>query len=209
MSCFIKPFKLVRELDLFGYPISLSYNKKTHHKTKMGGFLTAMFLIFIIALTIYCILKLFNQEYKVNYKSTLRSTNHYGSISLNGNNFMMAVKFDSDLFNDWTKPLLNVTLVQTTQFRNKNGITKKKINIPLKQCEEKHFPGLETDFNRLNLTSALCPDTNANLTLEGKFEEDVFTYLNYEVKPCQDASKCQSTSKLDEIMTTLGIVLIL
>lgn len=204
MRSFLKSFKLVRRLDLFGYPISLSFKKKTHHKTELGGLLTFLFLIFIIALSSYCILKLFNQDYKVNYKSISRSTDHYGSISLYGNNFMMAVKFDNDFFNNWDKPLLNVTLVRTTQFRSKNGITKRKIYIPLSLCQEKHFPGLETDFNRLNLTSALCPDINTNLTLEGKFEEDVFTYLNYEVKPCQDATKCQPNSKLQEVMTTTG-----
>ena len=204
MNSFFKHFKLIRDLDLFGYPISLSFNKKTHHQTKLGGFFTAIFLLFIIGLTAYCIFKLINKDYKLNYASMSRLTDHYGSIPLNGNNFMMAVKFDSDLFNDWDKPLLNITLIQTTQFRNKNGITKRKIYSTLNRCEEKHFSGLETDFNRLNLTSALCPDTNANLTVEGKFEEDVFTYLNYEIKPCQDTTKCQPSSKIDEVMTMIG-----
>ena len=203
-SSFLKHFKLFRELDIFGYPISLSLNKKTHHQSKLGGFFTIIFLFFIIALTLYCVFKLVNQEYKSNYVYATKSNEHLGSIPLNGNNFMMAVKFDSDSFNDWDKPLLNITLSQTTQIRSKNGTTKTKIYSILKRCEEKHFPGLEIDFNRLNLTNALCPDINTNFTVEGKFEEDVFTYLNYEIKPCLDTTICQPSSKLDQIMTTIG-----
>ena len=73
-----------------------------------------------------------------------------GSLELNTNNFMLAVKFDSDLLNNWSKSYINITLTQITQYRNLTNIWKIRNKIKLIQCTRSHFAGLEMEFDHYN-----------------------------------------------------------
>lgn len=196
--------KFLKNLDIFGYMISLSFKKETLHKSLFGGINTMLLASFMIGLSIFCLFKLFNEDYKENYKYVGKLAGHFGSLDLNGRNFMMAAKFDNDLINNWTNPFLNITLTQTSQIRNQNGTTKIKKTIKLYPCEEKHFSGLEEEFKKLRLSNALCPDLSANLTIGGSFEEEIFTYLNYEIKNCENAEICHDAIATEQALKGIG-----
>lgn len=197
----MKFLKMLSFLDIFGYQISLSFKKKTIHRTKCGGFISLTLFLFILGLSIYCLSRLFNEEYKENYTKIKRLGDNFGSLPLKGENFMLAVKFDNNLINDWDKPFLNITLTKTTNINNNSVLSKINTNILLKKCEVKHFKGLEDQFSQLNLGNALCPDVSADLTLEGGIDQNLFTYLKYGISLCRDSQKCQDYSKLVETLS--------
>lgn len=178
----MKLLKLLSQLDMFGYQISLSFKKKMIHKTKFGGILSMTIYLFILGLSFYSLLRLFNEEYKENYVKIKRLGESFGSIQLSGGNFMIAAKFDNELFNDWNNPLLSVTLSIVTEVNNGTSAKKNKTPYSLKNCEAKHFNGLEKDFYRFKLGNALCPQISDNFTLEGGFEQNIFSYLKYEIR---------------------------
>lgn len=200
----IKRLEFLKNIDIFGYMISLSFKKETLHKTLFGGITTTLLAFFMAGLSIFCLFKLFNQDYKENYKYVGKLPGQFGSLDLNGHNFMMAAKFDDETINNWANPFLNITLTQTNQIRYPNGTKKIKNSIKLNPCEEKHFPNLEAEFLKLRLFNALCPDIDANLTIQGSFEEEIFTYLNYEIKYCQDAEICHDKETTEQTLQGIG-----
>lgn len=119
-----KKIKHLRSYDLFGYPISLSFRKKTSYKTVCGGFLSLLIIIFFISLCIYSIFRLFNKEYMETSKYLMNLGKKIGSLELNTNNFMLGVKFDNELLNNWSKSYINITLTQITQYRNLTNVGK-------------------------------------------------------------------------------------
>lgn len=199
-----KFFKIFKNSDIFGHKMSLSFKKDTVHKTICGGLFSIALISFMLGLTIFCFVKLVNEDYKESYKSVIKLTENFGSLPLNGENFMIAIKFDQEIFNNWTLPFINISLVHATQYRNETSTYKIKEYIKLEVCQEKHFPGLEDEFYNLKLTNALCPELNANLSLTGSFVENAFSYFNFVLKPCQDTSKCQNNSNLQIMLSKIG-----
>jgi hypothetical protein len=184
--------------------MSLSFKKKMVHKTKCGGILSLIIYLFILGLSFYSLTRLFNEEYKENYIKIKTLGDNYGSIPLIGENFMLAAKFDNELFNDWNNPLLNVTLSIIKEINNGTSTTKNKNQFVLRNCETKHFNGLEKDFYRFKLDNALCPEISDNFTLEGGFEQNIFSYLKFEIKVCEDSSKCQNKSALETVLKSIS-----
>ena len=182
----------LKRFDIFGYPVSLSSQNKTTHTTKLGGFLTILMLSFFVIVGITSLYKLFRIELIGSTNFTQKLGAHYGSLPLGVQSFMLAVKFNVEAINNFTNPYMNVSFVQTTQSRINNSIVKLTRNINLKACTSDHFKGLESQFFSLGLNTALCPEIGSNLTIQGGFTEDSFTYLKVKIFPCSDNIKCQS-----------------
>ena len=212
MANFKRNFKFLKGFDMFGYPVSLSFKKNTTYQTIYGGFFTLLLVFAFLMISVYSIYKLFNQDYKETFKYETNLGETYGSLPLKGNNFMMAVKFDAEQLNNWTTPYINVSLIKVTQFRNETKTFKIKNKINLLPCNETHFPGLASEFNKLNLRNALCPDLSANMTLEGNFQENTFTYLQYALTACDNPLLCQNNvtikNSIEQIGNTVNILFI-
>lgn len=128
---------------------------------------------------------------------------NYGQISLESRNFMLSVKFDQSLLNDWSHPFLNVTLTQTIQLKNSNNTIKIRNPIKLIKCESSFFSGLEDQFEKLKLEEALCPEQNSNLSIQGNFDEEVFSYLSFSVTECEDKDTYRETRLIVETFEKL------
>lgn len=204
MNTFQKNLKFLKTYDLFGYPISLSFKKKSTYTTICGGVLSLIIVSFLLIIFTYSIFKLFNQEYKETTKYITNLGNEYGDLNLNSDNFMVGVKFDNELLNNWTKPFMSVIMYQTTQFRNSTNTWKVKNKLNMTPCTPQHFSGLETEFAQLQLNTALCPAIGSNLSLQGNFQESVFSYLAYNVIACVDNKTCQDNNTIYNTMKKLG-----
>lgn len=205
METIQKKIKFLKSYDLFGYPISLSFKKKSKYTTICGGILSLAIIIFFLLIFTYSIYKLFNQQYKETSKYMMNLGNQYGSLDLNTNNFMIAIKFDSESINNWSKPFINISMFQTTQYRNSTSTWKIKKKLNMTSCSIEHFNGLETEFEQLQLNSALCPILSSNLTLQGNFQESVFSYLAFTLTSCTDPNICQSNTTIYNTIKKLGI----
>lgn len=207
MANFKLSFRFLKEFDMFGYPVSLSFKKNTTYQTIYGGFFTLLLVLVFLMISIYSMYKLFNQDYKETFRYEINLGDTYGSLPLKSENFMMAVKFDAEKLNNWTIPYINVSLIKVTQFRNETTTFKVKKKIKLELCNESHFPGLTSDFNKLNLKNALCPELTANLTLEGNFQENTFTYLQYALTACDNPLLCQNNVTIINSIESIGKIM--
>lgn len=204
MEFFQEKLKFLRKYDKFGYPISLSFKAKPTYNTICGGFFSIVIVIFFLFVSGYSFYKLFNQEYKETNKYILNLGSSFGDLQLNTDNFMMACKFDNDVLNNWTMPFMMVSLTQVRQFRNASGISKEKININLTKCTQDHFPGLKQEFYQQQLNTSLCPTFGSNLSIEGGFQENVFTYLVYSVNSCMNNRNCQNNKTIIDTIKNIG-----
>ena len=198
--------KFFRNIDIFGFPISLSSNNNPVHTTKLGGVFTCFILLVFLALTIISFYRLFNIQLLTSSNYTLNLGTKYGSLlsssTGDSNNFMIAIKTNVDSLNNWTSPYLNVSLSQHTQIRVGNStVSKSSNNIDLVPCTANHFKGLESQYDSLGLYSALCPVMGSNFTIEGGFVENVYTYLKLSFLPCSDTKICQNGSALGDLWT--------
>lgn len=178
MRFFHKNVKLLKNLDIFGYPISLSFKDKTLYKSVCGGFFTLFLIMLMVILTCYCFFKLFNEDYKESYKYVSRLSESFGNLNMSTDNFMLALKFDAPLLNNWDQPLLNISFARIV----KNGLLKIRNEIPLVKCQEEFFPNLQEQFAKLGLMEGLCPEKNSDLSIEGNYDEEVFSYLQISVQ---------------------------
>jgi hypothetical protein len=197
-------FKFLKEFDLFGYPVSLSFKRNPTFQTIYGGFFTLLLVLVFVMISVYSIYKLFKQDYKETFKYETNLGETYGALALDGKNFMIAVKFDAENLNNWTSPFINVSMIKVSQFRNETRTFKIKDRIELSSCNESHFVGLEKEFQQLNLKTALCPNTSSNLTIEGNFQENLFTYLQFALTSCENPLLCQKNSTIVETITKIG-----
>ena len=174
----------MRSLDIFGSPISLSFKKNKVFKTALGGFATFLLISFMLLVSIWAFYQLFNNEYLESSKYVRNLGDVYGPLALDSSNFMLAFRLSLNYLNNWTNPYVNVTLTQMIQYRNSTAIVVDLKNIQLTQCTPTHFPGLLASFHLMKLDLALCPILGSNLTIEGNFQERLYTYLRVSVSKC-------------------------
>ena len=122
--------------------------------------------------------------------------NDYGFITLDEKNLNFAVKFNQNIINNWTRPYINLTVLHTTQFRNATGTFKEKNEIKLKPCEHSDFEGLGSEFDLLGLNQSLCVGAGSNLTLQGNYQEEIFSYFNIVLTACIDFQFCQDNQTI-------------
>jgi len=192
--------KLLKKLDIFGYPISLSSDRRTVHNTKIGGFTSCLILSFFLTVGIISFYELFSLQLMESSSSTVNLGAQLGSLSLTTDIFMVAITTNVNQVNNWTNPFLNVSLSQNTKARvnDTTVVYSNKINLTL--CTPEHFRGLEDQFQSLGLNSALCPELGSNLTIEGGFVENIFTYLKLEFYPCSDPTICQTAQAFSDLI---------
>ena len=179
--------------------------KKTHaYKSSFGGAMTLVLIIFMLALVIYSLVRLFGQKEMNVYKSQVNLKSVYGHIDLYNDNFMIALQFDDNRLNNWTNPFMNLSLIHMVQYRNETNVRRDKTYITLKPCELQDLKGHETDYEQLNLKAALCPDSKFNVSIEGSFQEKVFAYFQVSLTTCSNPLSCQDQEIIRSVLSGIG-----
>lgn len=198
-----KKFKFLKNYDLFGHPITLSWKEKTFYKTVFGGLVSFLIEIGFIILICFSISNLLTNQYvqTSNYEITLIET--FGKLSLNQKELGLAIKFDNDVLNNWTTPFMSISLVQAYSIRTLDKINKSKINVPLKPCQIEDFKEFQNEFQKFGLAKALCPEKNVTFSLIGTYEENIFEYIQIKVSVC-NAANCQTNETIQKIVQNIG-----
>lgn len=204
-----KKFKFFKKYDIFGCPVALTMKNEDTYKTIFGGIVTSILTLFFLGVILYSFFKLFTRQNMETNKYELNLGSSYGFLDLNQENFMLAVKFDAEILNNWTLPFMNLTLMHVTQFRNTSKVWKNKTKVELKPCTASDFVGLEADFPQLGLKSALCPSPGFNLTVQGNYQEDIFAYFQIILTTCSQNMFCQSNETIYKEISKIGDYLIL
>lgn len=194
----------IRNLDIFGCPINLTMRKDYSYKSSFGGIMTLFLMVSMVALIVYSFSRLFLKKdlYVNKYQVNLKS--EYGYLDLNHDNFMIAMKFDDETLNNWTSPFMNLSLVHVVQYRNETSLWRNKTYINLRPCQKNDFKGLETDYEQLFLSTALCPDSNFNTSIQGSYQENVFAYFQVALTTCSDPLVCQDQDLINSVISGIG-----
>lgn len=204
MNGFLKRLKFLKNFDLFGRPITLTMKEDLSYKTIFGGLLAFFLKSFFSCIVLYSLYQLITEQ---NFESTLSTINlgiSYGFLNLNEKSLNFALKFDDPEFNNWTRPYINVSFVHVTQFRNSSLTYKVKKYLESKPCEYSDFEGLDDEFDKLDLKNALCLRNGSNLTLQGNYQEDLFSYFQIILTNCTNESICQDQTKIYDAASKLG-----
>ena len=205
MLNFQRKFKFFKQCDIFGYPIAFTMNKVSSFKTIFGGIMTSLLIFFFFGVIFYSFFKLFTNQNLETSKYELNLGSSYGFLELSDQNFMIAILFDQKILNNWTKPFINLTVNHVIQYRNSTTPAwKTKANIVLKACEYSDFSGLEKEFDELGLNLALCAGRGSNLSLQGNYQENVFSYFQIILTSCMNSSVCQDNETIYKEISKLG-----
>lgn len=206
MKRFLKTFKCFKTFDIFGYPITLTMKEDSCYHTTFGGIMTFGFIALFIPIIAYSFYNLFSlKKISVN-RTEVSNANSYGVIDLNQETLHFALKFQEPVFNNWTKPFMNITLLHIQQIRNISSTIKVQNVVELKPCNISDFKNLESDFLKLQLNDALCPEKNVSLTIRGNYQEDIFSYFQISITTCTNSLFCQEESTIKNISSTLSIL---
>ncbi|CAD8120490.1 unnamed protein product [Paramecium sonneborni] len=210
----------LRQIDIFGQTINLSFRQEEQYKTSIGGFLSICMIATIISFFYSNIINFFA---KLNVTSTSEFTfsNDPDILSLDKNNFMFAVQIEQDNFT--TNPFFNITVEQRHYYRFPNGTQYRhpKIYIDLVPCTVEHFSHLfeqysvnfTDQFEQQNLRNFLCPNLDfihsQNLTVGGVWTSDDYYFLKFSVTNCINSQDSNFTWKptcktSDEITNALN-----
>lgn len=201
-------FKFLKNYDLFGHPVTLSMNEKTFYKTVFGGMVSFILEISFLLLIIYSLNQLFSNQYVQTSRYDINLIDSFGKLALNQKEFALALKFDTDILNNWTNPYMNISLIQTHLTRSLNdSINKKKVILPLKPCKIEDFKDFQVEFKKLGIANALCPENNVNFSMIGAYEENIFDYFQIKVSVCNEAN-CQTKEAIEQVVQSIGYYLI-
>ncbi|CAD8182846.1 unnamed protein product [Paramecium pentaurelia] len=210
----------LRQIDIFGQTINLSFRQEEQYKTSIGGFLSICMIATIISFFYSNIINFFA---KLNVTSTSEFTfaKDPDKLELDRNHFMFAVQIEQDNFT--TNPYFNITVEQRHYHRYPNGTHYRypNIYIDLVPCTIDHFSHLfelynvnfTDQFEEQNLKNFLCPNLNfihsQNMTVGGVWASTDYYFLKFSVTKCINSSNNNFTWKptcktQDEIESTLN-----
>ena len=195
--------KFFKKCDIFGYQIALRMKNDDYYKTVFGGILTFLIILFFICVTFYSFYMLFTRQTVQTNKYDINLGTKFGNLNISDQNYMIAIRFDADILNNWTNPFMNVTMRHVSQYRNTTSLWKIKTPIDLKICEKTDFPGLEEQFNQLALNTSLCPVPGTPMLLAGTYQEDLFAYFQIMLTTCS-ADSCQDNATIYNTISQIG-----
>jgi hypothetical protein len=176
----------IRNLDIFGQPISLKYKNRTESTSILGGLLS---LCFVAGISLYFALLIVQRKnggspiVSSNVKKTNLADDPTRSLTLTIDNFDIAIGFLNGGSNSSITPdnineffyynlnMIDYSLTLDTDPANNFGSYKwAKTPVPLVICDETRFKGMTEITANLAITGSMyCPEANFSLTLNGGF----------------------------------------
>jgi hypothetical protein len=124
---------------MFGYPVTLYYQKEDRYKTVLGGVISLMLVVFFIVLYFGNIAAFLNKT-EITSVSYTTFTPIPTLLNLDASNFMFALNFNQGESNIVDLPYFNVSVVQRIESYHVNGTkTVEDRPIPLESCRLSKF----------------------------------------------------------------------
>ena len=194
----------IKNADLFGSQIALSYNQSPLYKSFMGGVLSVILLAFFLALCLQNLIAILTKTPIIpitseNYES------EPPNIDLSPSKINWAIGLNP--LELTRKRLFNIEVYQVHNYRDlKGNLVKEKNLMELKKCEINDF-SMDFHENLLKLTNnisnLLCPYSNNSYNVEGRFSSARFSFVLFKLSQCVNISElnqtdCASEEEIDE-----------
>jgi hypothetical protein len=189
---------LIKQIDIFGVPISLRINKMERSKTFFGGLLTIILSCFMLAMFFLNISSLFKRESPtISIEQTFVNNPSinidpmkmpFGFFLSYINNSNIGEKFDKYF----------TLRVETKEYNNIN-ITEILTLLPVEQCNEEKFPLKKEDAQNAAIKQSTCINSN-NYSLFGGWDQAQLKYLSFSIYACKNSTSEQKCPPMEEII---------
>ena len=193
-------FQFLSEFDLFGKEPELYFKGKPQRTSKLGKFLTYLYIAVYVAFFVYKIVRMlqkvditFFETYAYSGIPSIKLTNDlfYGGFSLNG----------------IIDPTIYFPVVYYYEGQRENGVMKWKEPYEMMELEicqlEKFGEKYRDIFKNKDLEHSYCLKDVDKITLEGYSHLDSFKYLHVLFIPCvgyaPTGQQCRSEAEIREI----------
>ncbi|KAL4499101.1 hypothetical protein ABPG72_017003 [Tetrahymena utriculariae] len=181
----------IKKIDLFGIPVSLVMNKKTHYNTLVGSFASIIAILFVALFFRDCLMGYVTKSNVQFQKEEIYSQTPQRLV-LSEKSFMFALGIEQPKSDFTTNPLFNITVLQTTYLMNGQVRTKATTQIQMEPCSIEHFQLTgEDQYNKMNILSSgknfICPKLNQNLEVEGIYTNERFSFIRIYVTRCNQS----------------------
>lgn len=200
---FFKVKKSLKKADLFGQPIQLTFNNSPTSKSWLGGMLSLVLLSIFSVIALESLVQILE---KSNLTAYMRES--YESeppfLDLSPEKLNWAVSFNVPKLNNWGfLPLFSLEITYARNFQHSNGsFLKEKRALALKNCEFRDFrEEIRESFAKLsgNLSHLLCPQSEEELFVQGKYTSETFSYVSFKLSACKDGEnsrKCWNDTEI-------------
>ena len=194
----------IKNADLFGSQIALSYNQSPLYKSFMGGVLSVILLAFFLALCLQNLIAILTKTPLISFTSE-NYESEPPNVDLSPSKINWAIGLNP--LELTRKRLFNIEVYQVHNYRDlKGNLVKEKNLMELKKCEITDF---STDFHENllkltnNISNLLCPYSNNSYNMEGKFSSSKFSFVLFKLSQCVNVSginqmDCASEEEIDE-----------
>ena len=190
-------FGFIARMDLFGQSIQLMRNGEEKFQTNCGGISSVIVIFIVLGLCISSIFQVINYT-----KLQITQTEHFSLSPTNstintGHGFNLLIGFSGNNYTmDWAKPHILVNIareVYSFEYNSTTNTTKYKQifeeNIPLEECREDHFQGLEGDHMKMaTLPGQLCMKNNLNFEIGGEYGNTFYSFIRIKLYSCDPAN---------------------
>ena len=199
----VRFLKLLRQIDIFGETIKLTFKKQETAKTVIGGITTLILILLINFILVIMSLEIF-QKLKpvVTVEDIIQPFRP--NMTLNKMTLPISVIVQDENnkiyhhVNKFTMEAISATVV----IENNGTLTNTFENLNLILCEPSYFPSLTNDsFYNSGLNNYFCFE-NLNVSIGGYWDSSYTKYLRVSVKPCRNSSEskviCAQESEINE-----------
>jgi hypothetical protein len=183
--------KLITSLDAFGLGISLTMNKMTKSKTLIGGFLTIIMNLSLIAMFYISAQDLLDHSNpQIGVDSQILETRP----PMNLNTFTMPISLSVSMDTNYVLELpeyFTYSFILWSGGTSDLSLTPSRFNV--KKCKKENFPLISEEiFNDFLLYKNYCME-NQDLTISGSWTEMNITYLTVKVEICKNSTSSNIT----------------
>eukprot|EP00347_Sterkiella_histriomuscorum_P007133 403350137 len=192
--------KIIKNADLYGYPIGLQYKRKSSYQTVFGGAVTILSRLGILIFLLVLANNIINRQRKVTSKQKYSNLYNKNYFTLNQTNFDIAVGvqfYDGqshlDIKNElhtYMKFIIDYQEMKYMADNNGSYYVKREI-VPyeLVPCTNDRFLGLDSQMSSLGINKPgwYCPKDFV-MFLQGKIESSDKRMMRVRVFPCQNST---------------------
>jgi hypothetical protein len=193
--------KLLKKLDLFGVPISLTMKEHYTSKTIIGGFMTILNIILLVSLAAFYIDRIESTPLVNTERKDLRNPQFY----INQTSIPVAFQIvnPQNILIDYVN--LEITAFMAT---NNNSIydisSYSEVPLKLEPCQWSHFPKLSEEvFFDSGLTFFQCIK-NQSILLQGGYDQEIVKYGRITFSPCKNSTTKTNCPPIEYIQNLIN-----
>lgn len=194
--------ELIKLVDIFGQPISLTLNKRKSSKTIIGGLLSIFMFVLLLAMFIVTAQDLINHTNpQVAVESVILK--ELPEIYLDKNLMPLALALTRDSNLVFNKPEYFKYNFSVLWGNTSESLTETFYNLT--ECRKEFFPLLSEETYESSLISDYMCVENKNVTVWGSWQESSISYVSLSVRMCQNKTDksgppCASEEEISQFL---------